>query len=69
MIFNNRHLVTSTVFYLTSVVAGVVRIRIIFIIVPQIRTGERVVYGSVAVATFVVILLSQSVEHFFLSAI
>ena len=28
-------------FYLTGVVAGVVRISIIFIIVPQIRTGER----------------------------
>ena len=28
-------------FYLTGVVAGVVRIGIIFIIVPQIRTGER----------------------------
>ena len=28
-------------FYLTGVVAGVVRIGIIFIIIPQIRTGER----------------------------
>ena len=53
--WNNRHLGHQLCsIYLTGVVAGVVRISIIFIIVPQIRTGEREGEGFFTTCRFII---------------